>query len=55
MKFITMPISEEQANQLLQLLDLAVKTGGLQVAAPALEWHNKLQSAFKAQEAPKSE
>lgn len=50
----TLVITHEEANQLLQLLDLAIKAGGLPVAAAALAWHDRLQTAFK-QPATKSE
>jgi len=44
-------LTQEQANVLIQLLDLAVKASGLQVAAPALGFVQLIQEAQqKAQE-----
>ena len=38
----------DEANQLLSLMDLAVKAGGLQVSAVALPLAQKLQAAANA-------
>ena len=45
--------TEQEANALIQLLDVAVKSNGLQSAGDALQLAVKLQQAFKAtQEEP---
>ena len=38
--------TEQEANGLLSLLDIACKTGGLPVANSCLHFSNKLQLAF---------
>lgn len=40
-------LTEQEANQLVNLLDVAVKAGGLQAASPALALVIKLQNASK--------
>ena len=46
-------LTVEEGNQLLGIMDLAVKSGGLQVAAVALPRAGKLQAAAQAaNEAP---
>ncbi len=50
--------SVEEANATLQLIDLAVKSGGLNVAEAAVVITNKFKSAFpveKKEEEPKEE
>lgn len=44
--------TEQEAQDLVGLLDVAVKAGGLQVAAVAIVLTNKIQTAFS--EAPKA-
>lgn len=38
-------LTQEQANVLIQLLDIATKAGGLQAAAPALGFVQLIQEA----------
>lgn len=43
------PLSETEANELLQLLHLAVKAAGLEIpgaAGAAVHWHKKIKDAF---------
>lgn len=43
-------LSKEEANALVGLIDLAVKSGGLQVANAALVIMNKLEAAAKEED-----
>lgn len=43
-------LTNEEANALAQLLDLAVKAGGLQAAQAAVPLFSKLQEAAKPQQ-----
>lgn len=47
MKPKLVPLTEEDANALLQMLDIAVKAGGLQVAPTALALAQKIQAPFQ--------
>lgn len=47
---MTIELTNEEANALAQLLDLAVKAGGLGAAEAALPIFKKLQDAAKPQE-----
>ena len=47
---MTLNLTNEEANALAQLLDLAVKAGGLGAAEAALPIFKKLQDAAKPQE-----
>ena len=40
-------LNEQEANALIQLIDLAVKSGGLQVAQAGAELHAKIIEAGK--------
>jgi len=40
-------LSEKEAQDLLVIIDIAVKTQGLQVASAALNLSNKIMEAFK--------
>lgn len=42
-------LTQQQAQNLLQLLDVSVKAGGLNAAAPALELATIVQTAINAQ------
>lgn len=42
-------LTTEQAQNLLQLIDLAVKAGGLQVAKPAYDLGSIIQQAINAE------
>lgn len=44
---MTIEFTNEEATILVQLLDMAVKSGGLQVASAALALVNKLEEASK--------
>ena len=46
-------LTEQEASALLKLIDIAVKTNGLNVAQAALHISNKIQEAFK--EEPETE
>lgn len=46
---MTLDISPQEAQQLMSLLDLAVKAGGLQVAQTALPLALRVQQALDAQ------
>lgn len=48
-------LTNEEANALANLLDLAVKAGGLRVAAAALTVMQKLEAANVPPPAPKGE
>jgi hypothetical protein len=54
MKSFSIILTEPQASMLLRLLDLAVKAGGLQVAADALALHDLVQAAYKLALTPES-
>lgn len=47
---MTLNLTNEEAQALAQLLDLAVKAGGLQAAQAAVPLFQKLQEAAKPQE-----
>lgn len=47
-------LNQEQAQALLGLIDLAVKTGGLQVASTAVFFHSLLEAARAAAVSEKS-
>lgn len=44
---MTLELTNEEANALAQLLDIAVKAGGIQVAQAAIPLFAKLQEAVK--------
>lgn len=46
-KSFLVELTPEQATALLQLIDLAVKSGGLQVAQAAVFFHDHIQAAHK--------
>jgi predicted DNA-binding transcriptional regulator YafY len=46
---MTLDLNPQEAQQLLALLDLAVKAGGLQAAQPALALAIKIQAAAAPQ------
>jgi hypothetical protein len=46
----TIELNEQEANILVQLLDIAVRTSGLKVAQPALGLAAKVEEAFKKEE-----
>jgi len=46
----SLEMSKEEANVLIQLLDVAVKAQGLQTAPSALHFVNKVQALFKEEE-----
>lgn len=53
---MNLELTKEEAQQLLDLMDLATKSGGLQVAAVALPLAAKImQAAQKAQNNPEVE
>lgn len=54
---ITLTLTEEKAQALIDLLDVAVKSGGLQVARPAVVLTEDIVQAIKASKeaAPKSQ
>lgn len=45
-------LTEQEAGALLQLLDHAVRAGGLKVAAAAAHFHGKIDEAAKAGKGP---
>lgn len=45
---ITIQLTNDEAQALVQLLDIAVKAGGIRVAQPALQLTQKLDEAAKA-------
>lgn len=47
---MTLELTNEEAQALAQLLDLAVKAGGLNAATAAVPLFQKLQDAAKPQE-----
>ena len=51
---MTIELSEQEANALLQLIDLAVKSGGLNVAQAGVVLASKIQAASKPQEEVKA-
>ena len=46
-KSFLVELTQEQATALLQLVDIAVKSGGLQVAASAVFFHDHIQAAHR--------
>ena len=52
---MTLELTNDEANALAQLLDLAVKAGGLQAAQAAVPLFQKLQEAAKPQEKVENE
>lgn len=50
---MTIELTKEEATALVQLIDLAVKSGGLQVANAALVLMSKLDAAAKAEKEDK--
>ena len=44
---VNIEFTEQEANALIQLLDLACKKEGLRVADSVVHFNNKLQLAFK--------
>ena len=48
MRTITLTLTEQQANTLVNLLDTACRAGGLQVAAAVAELHAALTAANEA-------
>lgn len=53
---INIQITPEQANALVQIIDIAVKSGGLQLAQNAVFFHTLIQEAHKAsQKAPEED
>lgn len=53
MKKSTIEITEDQANVLIQLLDVASKARGLEVAQPCAFFHTLIKEAFKKEEEEK--
>lgn len=49
---ITLSLTEQEANTLIQLLDLAVKSQGLQVAGAALTFVTRVQESAAAAKTP---
>ena len=47
-------LSKEEAEALLRLIDMAVKSGGLQAAEPALFFHRKIAESARATETARS-
>lgn len=45
-------ITKDQAQALLNLIDIAVKAGGLQVASTAVFFHSLLETAARAEANP---
>lgn len=45
-------LNEQEMNTLAQILDLATKAGGLQVAGATVAINNKLVAAVQAKQAP---
>lgn len=45
-------LSKEEADALLRLVDMAVRSGGLQAAEPALFFTRKISEAARAEAAP---
>lgn len=52
---MTIELTQQEAEQLVGLLDVATKAGGLQVASAALHFVGKIQEAMKATENPTPE
>jgi hypothetical protein len=50
---MTLELTTEQAQKAIALLDLAVKAGGLNVSAAALEIAQLIQAAMQAEQEPK--
>lgn len=55
MKTSKIEFNEGEAQALVQLMDLAVKSGGIAVAEAALVLTKKMTAAFPAEEAKKEE
>jgi hypothetical protein len=53
MKTLTLTLTEQQAQQLLTLVDAAVRAQGLQAALIAVPLHDLIQAAAEAADAPK--
>ena len=60
-KSVTITVDENEAKNLIQIIDIACKAAGLSVAGVAIGWHAKLNKAFNPDpvvlaqpEAPKS-
>lgn len=49
MKTATLTLNEVEANELIKLIDLAVKSGGLQYAENAAVLYTKVRQAFEPQ------
>ena len=49
---MTIELNEQEANALLQLIDIAVKSGGLNVAQAGVILASKVSAASKPQEEP---
>jgi hypothetical protein len=47
-KTFTVKLTESEGSTLLNLIDIAVKAGGLSVAKPAVDLAEKLKTAFDA-------
>lgn len=47
-KRFSVEFTHVEAENLMKLIDLAVKSAGMQVAAQAVHFHQKLDNAFKA-------
>ena len=45
-------LNNEEANVLINLIDVAVKAAGLQAAEAGLHFKNKIEAAAKAENAP---
>lgn len=52
---IQVTFSEQELQATLQLMDIAVKAGGLQVAGPAVVVQQKLMQAYQEANTPKEE
>jgi len=52
MMTVTVEFTQQEVAALQQLLDIAVKAGGLQVAGAALEIMQKVGQAIQAQKSP---
>lgn len=46
LKTATLTIDEKEANNLIELINIACKSAGLSVAGVAAGWHAKLHKAF---------
>lgn len=52
---MNLELTKEEAQQLVDIMDVATKSGGLQVAAVALPLAAKIMQAAQAQNAPVAE